>query len=1523
MEILHVVEVGADERVSACITFDPDDYDAAFAELDARYLAGEAAPYWQTWSVVADVFAALARREITPKTPDRLIDHRRGTPLAHSDLTAIITTSWNITPDLTRHVETVHLLSNFGAVFTQVSYGRSQEGFDAEWRMINLVTVEGDLITRTEIFDESDLDAAVARFDELCRPAPRLENAASRIDDRFDACFAARDWDAMADMLTDDTSVDDRRRVVNAGIRRGRDVEVANMRTMAGLGVANATSVAIATRGQHLALSRTRFSGRDQRPEAFHTELLGIVEIDADERIVARVAFDPDDIDAAFEELDARYLAGEAAAHSRTWSVIVQGHAAFNRRELTAMAPYLLDHRPIVTVEAGDPTANIRAMWDFTPDLRIYIETVHLLSDVGAVFTQVSHGTSQVGFDAEWRIVELVTIDGDRITRGELFEETDVDAALARFHELSRPAPRLENAASDAHDRVKACFAARDWDGVGENVADDIVTDDRRRVVNAGRLEGRTAAIAELKAIAEVGVKNLATSAIATRGRHLVLSRLRAAVNDEGPNAFHTEALDVVESRADGRVVTRVVFDPDDLDAAFEELDGRYLAGEADAYAHTWSLVTGSFAAMNRRELPETIDWVDHRKVALTAIGEMTEHARAAWNLAPHATNFIEAVHRLSSLGAVVTHTANTTSHEGLDAEWRAISLLTFEGNKINRCELFDEADLDAALARFDELSRTTPRLENAASQLDDLFKTYFAARDWDAMTEILADHFSIDDRRRVVNIGIRNGRDLEIANMRAAAEIGSKAMTFSVIATRGKRLALSRIRASGPDQRLEAFHTDALGVVEIDADNRIAVRVAFDPDDIDAAFEELDARYLAGEAATHSHLWSVVAGAYATLNRHELPPITPDFVSIDHRRGGSAFAPGDLLEYVRASWDDSPDNKIYVEAVHRLSNVGAVVTSGTQGASLAGFNAEWRELGVVTVDGDMLNRTELFDEDDLDTALARFDELSRPVQRLQNTASHVDQRFWQCFAACDWDALNETVSDDILVDDRRRVINAGVRHGRDAHLADVRAIADIGALNARSTVIATRGERLALTRVRSSNRSLQSGEISAEVLSLVEIDADNRILARVGFDLDDTDAAFEELNARYLAGEAAGHADMWSLIAQGYAAMNRYEVPTTTPEWVTVDHRKGIAFMTGGDLTAYIHSGWDVAPRATNYVEAVHRLGDRAAVYTHAAYGTSPDGFDVEWRMIALLIKFDSEPASRCELFDETDIDAALARFDELDASAPQLENAATRTWRQIVDAINRRDADGFHALSSADGEVEDRRKGLRASHEGSERRRAAEAMCRAPESWHLEVEPVAIRGYRLGLTRERWRDTDEADRPITVESLTLTEVTGDELAHHTVIFDPDDIDAAFEELDARYLADEAAAHAHTWSVIVDACEAINRHELPPTTPDWANVDRRRVATIAVGDQIASLRATWDLTPDFAIHIETVHRLTELGAAFTYSARGTSQEGFDAEWREIAVVSLDGGRFSRSEIFDEADLGVALARFDELSRQA
>ena len=112
---------------------------------------------------------------------------------------------------------------------------------------------------------------------------------------------------------------DDRRRTVNGGIRRGRDIQIANGRAVAETGADKMTSTVIATRGGRLALCRTLFVVRNQEPGNFRIEFLSVVEIDVDEKLVAHVGFDLDDLDAAFAELEKRYRAGEAAAHAHMW----------------------------------------------------------------------------------------------------------------------------------------------------------------------------------------------------------------------------------------------------------------------------------------------------------------------------------------------------------------------------------------------------------------------------------------------------------------------------------------------------------------------------------------------------------------------------------------------------------------------------------------------------------------------------------------------------------------------------------------------------------------------------------------------------------------------------------------------------------------------------------------------------------------------------------------------------------------------------------------------------------------------------------------------------------------------------------------------------------------------------------------------------------------------------------------------------------------------------------------------------
>ena len=1395
---LDVLELGVDGRFVARIVFDVDDFDAAIAELDARYLAGEAAAYGRTWSAISASYAAINRHELPLTTPDCVnIDRRRETAMGVGDLIAYIGAGPGRDQDNKAYVEAVHRLTDPGAVVTYAAYETSQEGFDAEWRGIAVLTVEGDMVSRTEVFDEMDLDAAITRFDQLSRPAPRFENAAHQTADRFLAYFAVGDWDAMAEILADNLFNDDRRRVVNAGVFDGRDAQMANTRVIAELWSANVPRSVVATRGRNLFLGRITLSGDDEGVEAFLAEMLVVVEIDADELISAIVLFDLDDIDAAVAELDARYVAGEAAAHSETWLVIAEVYAAVNRREIPVTAPDLvdIDHRSLAAIGSGDLKAYLQAAWKDSLRQGVYIETVHRLTDLGAVITHVAKATSREGFDAEWRITSLLTVGGDLMNRYEIFDAADLEAALARFDELHRQPPRFENTAAQAYERIQAHFAARDWDAVAEALADGAFHDDRRRAVGAGLRRGRDAVVAEFSALAEIGVKRITFDIVATRGSRLVLTRSSASGRDPRADSFRTDVLRIAEVDANERTMALITFDPDDFDAAIAELDARYLAGEAAVHSGTWSLVARTYAAANMRQLQMTPDCVsiDHRRTRAFAPGGLTAYMRATWDLAPDVKAYIEAVHRLNDLGAVVTHVVRGTSQEGFDAEWREVILLTFEGDLVNRGEIFDEADLDAALASFEELRPRTPPLENAASRVDKRFQACFAARDWDVMAKGLSDGFSIEDRRRVVNMGNAHGRDAELT-VHAYATVGTENVKSTVIATRAQRLALNHYRFSGRDQRPDAFRVEMLAVVEIDADERMAAVVVFDADDIDAAFEELDARYLAGEAAAHARTWSVIARGNAAANRNAKLPMTQDSSMIDHRLRTTLNADR-ITACVRATWDLTPELHMFIESVHQLNDVGTVVTHASRGTSQDDFEGEWRQITLFTVDGDLCNRCEIFDEDDLGTALARFTELQTQARRVENAASQVAERFLGHFAVSDWHAMAEILADNFFNDDRRPLVSFGVLHGRDAQMANMRAVAELLSTDVTSTVIATRAARLALVRLGFSVRGQGPDAFQIEVLGVVGIDIEDRIAAFVVFDLDDIDAAFAELDARYLAGEAAAHAQMWSLVVAAYAAFDRHELPAA--DWVTIDHRRATPFASS-TMTESLRAIWDLTPALKIYIEAVHRLNSFGAVITHEGHGSSQEGFDAEWRAIDLLT-VEGDRITACEIFDEADLDAALTRFEELHPQTRRLEN---RVQQRFLAHFAARDWDAVGQDFADDYYCDDRRRVVNAGVRHG-RDAAIEDLRVASDiglATNITSDIIATRGERLILTRF---GVSSRDHSATQDVLQVVEHNAEEQIAAAVVFDVDDLDAAFEELDARYLAGEAAPHAHIWTAI------------------------------------------------------------------------------------------------------------------------
>ena len=196
------------------------------------------------------------------------------------------------------------------------------------------------------------------------------------------------------------------------------------------------------------------------------------------------------------------------------------------------------------------------------------------------------------------------------------------------------------------------------------------------------------------------------------------------------------------------------------------------------------------------------------------------------------------------------------------------------EGGLINRAEFFDER-IWMPRWRSSTLSRPAPSLENAASQVAKRFRKHFAAGSWDGMAARVAmtshrrsssgsgrgssdrsgspDHEHASDRRAIQ-------REYDVDGHRSPWE-PSCPFALRLFGTRSKVRCFS--------QRYALHHRDRRCSTRI-----VAPPSRSTPDDFEAAIAELDARYLAGEAAAHAHTWSSVIHprGHAILNRRELP---------------------------------------------------------------------------------------------------------------------------------------------------------------------------------------------------------------------------------------------------------------------------------------------------------------------------------------------------------------------------------------------------------------------------------------------------------------------------------------------------------------------------------------------------------------------------------------------------------------------------------------------------------------------------
>ncbi|HXJ34498.1 MAG TPA: nuclear transport factor 2 family protein [Candidatus Eisenbacteria bacterium] len=1154
-----------------------------------------------------------------------------------------------------------------------------------ERQFIQLCTFGADgRITRLEYFDADREDLALARFDEVTAVPPttvRIENAATRVTDRLREAWEARDWERVAAGFDPAFRLSDRRTMMHLELDRER--HLASLRTIFDLSSSRLPSHLLATRGERLGLFRQRFEGSHRDVGPSEVDFLALIETnERGDRRIGMVLFDPDDLDAAYDELDARYLAGEAAPfrHARVVGAFKRTFASRAWEAMSSSFPpdfVLVDHRPLGWGTLDGPTylESLKVLAELAPDTRF--RTDHLWTSArGLMFVNFLHGTRDGGPFEEQR-VHVYEVDGQGLGRRQDFYALDqLDEARARFEELRSDPLRIPpNAATRVSDRHKEALAADDMKAFALLCAPTMVFDDRRRAVLL--TGGRDMFIASSRLIKSARGR-ASTTLLATAGDRLTLEHLHWTGGVPGQE-WDLENLSIHEVDAEGRTVAVVAFDPDDRRAASKELLERYARSDAGRWMPPMGVdfrrgVLDHDLDRIRDALPDDFVFHDHRR---TGPGRLEgRDAYLAWLAALFAESsdaIIEPFYYVATgeHGFVaVGHTFGTLAEGGaFEFVWAQVGF-NRDGRPV-AAELFEVEDLDRARARFEELGASPARdplaalaRPNAANATMDRVQAAYEARDWAAMRALFAPDAKIEDRRRHVLLSGDLDVWIEDWQRTAGADVVYRRQ---LVKTGGERVALERVLATGTLPAGGPFEIEYLGLIEVDERGRIVFGAALDADDWRTAQRETLARVIADAPVAAASVRSVVELIEA-FNDHDAARLratfSDDVVYENHRRTGVGRIEGasDFVGNAAILWGLAPD--IQFDAVHILAyDRHGVVGAGRMFGTLAdgGGVFEICTITLFTVERGRITRDEVFEPEDVDAALARFAELRpNPLRIPPNAATRASDRHAQALEARDWDAQDAVCAPTLEFDDRRKsVLTTG---GRDMFIASGRLIGGAETRIER-TLLATAGDRLMLEHVRWIGADHRV-PFEMDNLSITEVDAEGRIVAVVSFDPDDRRAAGKELFERYARSDAgrwipSAQVELRRAILDHDIDRMRAAIPD---DYVYYDHRRtGPGRLEGPEAyLAWLATLFEQSSDAI--IEPLYfvAIDPPCSVAVGHTLGTSSDGGPFESLFVQVILERDGRTRA-VELFELDDLDAALARCEALRAELVQGPPEAT----------------------------------------------------------------------------------------------------------------------------------------------------------------------------------------------------------------------------------------------------------------------
>jgi hypothetical protein len=214
------------------------------------------------------------------------------------------------------------------------------------------------------------------------------------------------------------------------------------------MGFGPARNELLATRGERLALHRQVLATGDGHHEI---EYLALNEVDVVGRLLVATMFDPSDLDAAYEELDRCFDAGEAASYPRVREAMRRVKHAWESRDWDALAAVCAadfamdDHRLLgFGTEIRDAAAWVRAqqaLVALAPDVRVRGDHVRMRAR-GWLQQVTQHGTREGGAFEMRRLVVWELDDLGKVRRQLPYDLDQLDAALARYEEIGAAAPR-------------------------------------------------------------------------------------------------------------------------------------------------------------------------------------------------------------------------------------------------------------------------------------------------------------------------------------------------------------------------------------------------------------------------------------------------------------------------------------------------------------------------------------------------------------------------------------------------------------------------------------------------------------------------------------------------------------------------------------------------------------------------------------------------------------------------------------------------------------------------------------------------------------------------------------------------------------------------------------------------------------------------------------------------------------------------------------------------------------------------